>query len=153
MARTNDAPRDGRSDTDDGSRDGGSRWWRYLIYGTLAVAVAVAYVFYFDAHRAGASAPTTPASLDEMSRDPAARAAGKDIFDASCAPCHAANAGGRIGPNLTDAYWLHGGRPDEILRSVRDGWVDKGMPARACRPGDHRSARRRYVRSLPTWSA
>src|SRR5258708_35685028 len=56
-------------------------------------------------------------------------AAGKDIFAAICAPCHGANAGGTVGPNLTDEYWLHGGRPENILTSVRDGWGDQGMPA------------------------
>ncbi|HKA86871.1 MAG TPA: c-type cytochrome [Haliangiales bacterium] len=56
-------------------------------------------------------------------------AGGKEIFATACAPCHAANAGGHVGPNLTDEYWLHGGRPADILASVRFGWVDKGMPA------------------------
>ena len=45
-----------------------------------------------------------------------------------CAPCHRPDGGGLIGPNLTDDYWLHGGRPTEILQTITDGVLDKGMP-------------------------
>jgi cytochrome c oxidase cbb3-type subunit 3 len=43
-------------------------------------------------------------------------------------PCHRADGGGVIGPNLTDDYWIHGARPTELLKVVREGVPDKGMP-------------------------
>ena len=60
--------------------------------------------------------------------DPAQIAAGRQVFVTTCAPCHQADGGGNIGPNLTDDYWLHGGRPRDILATVTNGVPDKGMP-------------------------
>jgi len=34
-----------------------------------------------------------------------------------------------VGPNLTDEFWLHGGKPEAVLASVTHGYPDKGMPA------------------------
>lgn len=56
-------------------------------------------------------------------------AVGRAVFVRSCAPCHREDGGGAVGPNLTDSYWIHGGRPEEIHRTVRDGVAAKGMPA------------------------
>ena len=45
----------------------------------------------------------------------------------NCAACHRADAGGLIGPNLTDDYWLHGGdRSMDIHKTVHDGVLEKG---------------------------
>ena len=36
--------------------------------------------------------------------------------------------GGNIGPNLTDAYWIHGSKPTDIFKIVSEGVPAKGMP-------------------------
>lgn len=54
-------------------------------------------------------------------------ASGKDIFVSNCAACHGKLGEGSVGPNLTDAYWLHGGSIQDIFKSVKYGWVEKGM--------------------------
>jgi cytochrome c oxidase cbb3-type subunit III len=56
---------------------------------------------------------------------------GKTVFnDNNCGSCHRADGGGNaIGPNLTDAYWLHGGHIKDVFTTIKDGVVDKGMPA------------------------
>ncbi len=36
---------------------------------------------------------------------------------------------GSVGPNLTDAYWIHGGAPLQIHKTVTNGVPDKGMVA------------------------
>lgn len=46
----------------------------------------------------------------------------------NCAGCHAYNAQGNMGPDLTDTYWRYGGYPIEIYRSIHDGRA-QGMPA------------------------
>ena len=53
--------------------------------------------------------------------------AGKKIFTATCAPCHAADGGGIVGPNLTDDYWIHGGKINDIFKTIKYGVPDKGM--------------------------
>jgi aldose sugar dehydrogenase len=45
-----------------------------------------------------------------------------------CSNCHGKNLTGSAGPNLLDAFWNHGGDEASILRSIRDGWPESGMP-------------------------
>jgi cytochrome c oxidase cbb3-type subunit 3 len=71
----------------------------------------------------------TAEKLAAIAGDPAQLALGKATFATSCAACHAADGGGGIGPNLTDAYWIHGGFPMEMLATIVNGVLDKGMPA------------------------
>ncbi len=56
-------------------------------------------------------------------------AAAKEIFAKNCKTCHGANAEGGAGPNLTDAYWLHGGSVQEIFKTIKYGVPAKGMIA------------------------
>ena len=62
--------------------------------------------------------------------DPADMAKGRDIFQANCIPCHRPDAGGAIGPNLTDEYWLLGGGIKNVFHTITEGGRDgKGMVA------------------------
>ena len=56
---------------------------------------------------------------------------GQLVFTANnCQSCHRADGGGNtIGPNLTDAYWLHGGDIKNVFGTIKNGVVEKGMPA------------------------
>ena len=55
-------------------------------------------------------------------------AMGKKIFTESyCHSCHGKEGGGIVGPNLTDAYWLHGGSARRIILSIANGAPEKGM--------------------------
>ena len=65
----------------------------------------------------------------ERYKEPAALASGKTVFGAYCVACHGPDGGGVIGPNLTDAFWIHGGSPSAIYATVHDGVLAKGMPA------------------------
>lgn len=57
-------------------------------------------------------------------------AAGKQIFQDNCVACHRADAGGQIGPNLTDEYWLLGGGIKNVFHTITEGGRDgKGMVA------------------------
>ncbi|HEX9843972.1 MAG TPA: c-type cytochrome, partial [bacterium] len=56
-------------------------------------------------------------------------AAGRTIFLTSCMPCHGDKGQGIIGPNLTDKYWLHGNRYNDIVNTIVNGVPDKGMIA------------------------
>lgn len=55
---------------------------------------------------------------------------GREVFQRTCQVCHGDKLQGSVGPNLVDEYWLHGkGEPSEIVKIVREGVLDKGMPA------------------------
>ena len=54
-------------------------------------------------------------------------ASGKEVYKASCVACHGALGEGGVGPNLTDAYWLHSGEVADIFKTIKYGVADKGM--------------------------
>lgn len=69
----------------------------------------------------------TDASLAALEKDAAAMAKAKEIFATRCMPCHGDRGQGIVGPNLTDEYWLHGGRLTEIYALISEGVPEKGM--------------------------
>ncbi len=122
-------------------------WWLLTFYGAIVFAI-----FYWldtqifastndekelkkdlariEAVRlADAGAPRDDLSLWKMSRNPVFVQAGAATFKTTCASCHGENLGGGIGANLVDAEWIHGGRPLEVLATVENGYLPKGMPA------------------------
>jgi len=130
------------------------RWWVWIFWATIAYSVVywlnvipgvgegrgrlASYqrdVAAAQAARAAEEAkqpsPTTLSDeqLFALSQDPARIAEGRKTFESTCAPCHRPDGGGSIGPNLTDEYWIHGPRPTDMMRTVHQGVLDKGMPA------------------------
>jgi cytochrome c oxidase cbb3-type subunit 3 len=67
--------------------------------------------------------------LEKMHGDHAFQTMAATMFAEKCAACHGGEGQGIIGPNLTDAYWIHGGKPNQILKTITTGVGDKGMPA------------------------
>ena len=68
--------------------------------------------------------------LDKKMKDPQLVQLGAATFQTRCAMCHGEKLEGKIGPNLTDATWIHGtGKPSEIMKTVREGVSSKGMPS------------------------
>lgn len=123
-------------------------WWLYGFY--LCIIVAGIYLYrYHIAHTAPLPQEELQIAMnkaetakeeylkksankvDENSvtylSDAASLDAGKKIFIMICSACHVADGGGSVGPNLTDAYWLHGGSIRDIFKTIKYGWPDKGM--------------------------
>lgn len=125
-------------------------WWKYGFYFTIIFSV----VYLFDYHvlhtspsqlqeynqqmadaevEKKARLKNKAAGVDEttvtMLSDAAAIAAGKEIYDGNCASCHGTKGEGLVGPNLTDAYWLHGGGIQNVFKSIKYGIPAKGMIA------------------------
>jgi cytochrome c oxidase cbb3-type subunit 3 len=125
------------------------RWWLWIFYATIAFSALylfnvipgvgvgkgriARYTGEVEAARARLAAATPPpvaiTAESLVAADPARLALGKTTFTTNCTPCHREDGGGNIGPNLTDAYWIHGGKPLEILNTVSTGVPAKGMPA------------------------
>jgi cytochrome c oxidase cbb3-type subunit III len=124
-------------------------WIMYIFWSSLVFAVgywAFFHVFHlgslpvkkWDQAQAAAaeaqvarmaSQPLTDQTLLLMSQVPARVEEGRQIFQQFCVACHQADGSGNVGPNLTDAYWLHGGKPLQILNTVTNGVPEKGMVA------------------------
>lgn len=64
-----------------------------------------------------------PSRLDEV------LAEGQTIYIANCASCHHSTGRGLIGPNLTDAYWIHGPNFEDSMQVIAKGVLEKGMQA------------------------
>jgi cytochrome c oxidase cbb3-type subunit 3 len=58
---------------------------------------------------------------------PEALGAGKETFIKNCVACHGQNGEGTVGPNLTDAYWIHGGGIKNVFKIITTGVPAKGM--------------------------
>lgn len=72
----------------------------------------------------------SPEEALALMQEPATIKAGEALYTERCLACHAAGGAGQIGPNLTDAYWLHGdGTPSSIQGIIDKGVTEKGMPA------------------------
>jgi cytochrome c oxidase cbb3-type subunit 3 len=69
------------------------------------------------------------AELAGLLKAPPAISAGEAVFKANCVACHGDQGQGVVGPNLVDAYWIHGGSPEALVLSIGNGYPDKGMPA------------------------
>jgi cytochrome c oxidase cbb3-type subunit 3 len=123
-------------------------WLQYVFIGT--VVYAIGYFSYYtilgtgltgleeyeeelkiEAIAASNRSSSALASIDEATvvfdESAAALSSGKTIFEGNCAACHAADGGGGVGPNLTDAYWLHGGSIADVFKIVKYGVIEKGM--------------------------
>ncbi|MBC8153353.1 MAG: c-type cytochrome [Bacteroidetes bacterium] len=69
----------------------------------------------------------TAALLPTLGR--AQATAGKPLYTTYCTPCHGQKGEGIVGPNLTDAYWLHGNTKAAVVTVLNNGILDKGMAA------------------------
>ncbi len=88
--------------------------------------------------------------VEEVARDPQARAIGERLFMNNCAQCHGSDARGSKGfPNLTDSDWLHGGKPEDIKKTITEGRVGM-MPPMAAAVGTPEDVKNvaNYVLSL-----
>lgn len=74
--------------------------------------------------QAGAAGTAAAQSAAPAAVTPAAIAKGDTIYHKTglCYACHGSNAEGAVGPNLTDAEWIHGdGSYDMIVATVTNG--------------------------------
>ena len=70
--------------------------------------------------------------LDEYKKvkeNPKTAKLARKLFKRKCKACHGKKGEGSVGPNLTDAYWIHGnGSLEAVYKIIDKGVVEKGMP-------------------------
>jgi len=122
------------------------RWWVWLF--NLCILFAAGYLLYFHVFRLGnlqaaqyiteskqgdaiktAALKAFEDSLPTLtpSKDQLIITQGHSIFLRNCAPCHRADGGGLVGPNLCDDYWIHGSNFVDNLHTIVNGVPGKGM--------------------------
>jgi len=121
-------------------------WWVWLFYLTVAFAIIYSIrIFVFNAddlvqakefNKEMADYRAKHAkSQDESSAsfavvlltDDASLAAGQKTWESICAACHLKDGGGLVGPNMTDDYWIHGNKIEDLYKTITDGVIEKGM--------------------------
>lgn len=124
-------------------------WFMWLFYGTIAFGLCYMLIYHVfgigqlqDQEYKTEVAQADIAKKEYLSKaanrvdentvklvnDPAVLASGRDIFNKTCVACHGDHAQGNVGPNLTDDYWLHGSKINDLFKTIKYGVAAKGMP-------------------------
>jgi cytochrome c oxidase cbb3-type subunit 3 len=124
-------------------------WFMYLFYATIIFAVSYLLIYHvfgvgqlqYDEYKTemavaakekaaflAKSADKVDENTVKLTTDAGVLTAGKSIFQERCAACHGNNGQGMVGPNLTDDYWLHGNKINDIFKTIKYGVQSKGMP-------------------------
>jgi cytochrome c oxidase cbb3-type subunit 3 len=120
-------------------------WWVYMFYLTIVFAAVYMYYYHFSSGPSQVEEyknemVVAEAQMKEAANkvnednvtvltDAARIASGKEVFTQNCANCHGNAGEGKIGPNLTDKNWIHGGDIKAVFITVKNGSTTKGMPA------------------------
>lgn len=123
-------------------------WWVALFYITIAFSVIYLIRYYamdgptqaqeYEMEMTQAKAEVeeylknTPDLINfdnvELLTDASSLDKGREVFVKHCVACHTDDAGGMIGPNLTDEYWILGGGIKNVYKTISNGGrPDKGM--------------------------
>ena len=116
-------------------------WWLATLY--ITIVFSFIYWGYFHTLKAGklpyaefeealaksAGSKVSEEQLAALVKDDRMVGEGKALFATHCMVCHEADGRGKIGPNLTDDHWIHGGAALDIHTVMNNGILTKGMPA------------------------
>lgn len=122
-------------------------WWKYGFYFTIISGV----IYLIGYHVTGSFKSSQEEYTTEMAEAEASVAAyrnkmalnvdetnavfvtesdkiakGGEIFASKCVVCHGDKGQGGIGPNFADNYWIYGGKPGDLFKTVKNG-TNKGM--------------------------
>lgn len=119
-------------------------WWKWLFIVSIAAAILyMVRLWVFKADdliqkkeyekemanaRANAPANRQGGTIElKLLTDAVSLASGKETWTKTCAVCHLADGGGLVGPNMTDHYWIHGNKVEDLFHIVEVGVIEKGM--------------------------
>ncbi|WP_026839211.1 cbb3-type cytochrome c oxidase N-terminal domain-containing protein [Gillisia sp. JM1] len=125
-------------------------WWLYGFYATIIFAFVYMFKYHVfdgttqreeylievaeaqeavDEYKKNAKGLLTANTVELLTGETDIKA-GNAIFTANCVACHKVDAGGGIGPNLVDSYWILGGGVKNVFNTITEGGrPGKGMVA------------------------
>jgi len=122
------------------------RWWVWLFY--ITIIFSAVYLVYYHVAQVGdlqaaeykkemktgellknAAMGSFETDIPKLqpATDAVVLANGQQAYVKFCAPCHRADGGGLVGPNLADDYWIHGSTYTDSVKIIWDGVPAKGM--------------------------
>ncbi len=131
-------------------------WWKWGFY--VSIVVGVIYLIHFHVLETGelqieeyhsemkraeeevqAYLAAQKMNVDETNvvilNEAGALKRGKGLFTQYCEVCHGASGEGKVGPNLTDQYWIYGGAVADVFSTIKYGakngmksWKDELNP-------------------------
>ncbi|MCU0417405.1 MAG: c-type cytochrome [Cytophagaceae bacterium] len=121
-------------------------WWVYLFYVTIVFSVVYVWYYHFGGNGAlqdqeykmelAEAEVQLKKAGDAMNENTVTLIAdktqlgeGEQLYADNCAACHGKLGEGGVGPNLTDAYWIHGGDIKSVFKTIKYGVPNKGMIA------------------------
>jgi cytochrome c oxidase cbb3-type subunit 3 len=148
-------------------------WWTYLFYATVVFGIFYVIIYHVtdtlplqeeeyeiemaeaaamaEMRLAASQADGTAFNVDdlELTTDTEVLASGAKIFGQQCVACHKVDAGGLIGPNLTDDYWLHGGDIKSVYKTISEGVAGTTMISwKTVISADDMAAVANYIKSI-----
>lgn len=114
-------------------------WWLGLFVFCIIWGIGYAIDYHFISHRSQtqsydaemiAAEKLWPSNRPGVVSAPTPEmiATGSKIFADTCVACHGKELKGGIGPDLTDATWIHGGSLEDIMNTITTGVPGKTMP-------------------------
>ncbi|HMM12012.1 MAG TPA: cbb3-type cytochrome c oxidase N-terminal domain-containing protein [Bacteroidales bacterium] len=116
-------------------------WWVWLFIITIVFSLVYLvrlWVFRADDliqekefQKEMAAAPKVNRPVEELAMavldDELSISNGMETWNKICSVCHLADGGGLVGPNMTDNYWIHGNRVEDLFDVITNGVIEKGM--------------------------
>ena len=146
-------------------------WWKAIFI--LCVIFAVVYSVYFHKYSKWGTEDMYNAEVEEHEKlfpqakelvsedgsnplrgDAASIEEGQKTFKNVCAACHRADAKGLVGPDLTDAQWLHGTTDAQIYKVIMKGVpVPETKTGKGAMPPHEKSLGSEKVYQVMAWLA
>ena len=118
-------------------------WWKWLFIVTIVFAIVYVvrlWIFHADDlvqkkefekemvdAKANSAAKKTEVFELKLLTDEVSLASGQETWTKICSVCHLLDGGGLVGPNMTDKYWIHGNKIEDLFKILETGVIEKGM--------------------------
>lgn len=124
-------------------------WWKWMFIGSIVFSVCYAAYFHIgapgrsvaDQYDRALAANTLLQFAEIGDLEPNAEtimtyanqtswlSVGQNVFKTNCISCHGRDGEGKVGPNLTDAFYKNVRKVEDIARVINQGAGNGAMPA------------------------